>query len=61
MGILLAALAGLVPLFISPGVLFHYDVTPRIAAIAMIAAIGLMRSGPLAAGIGALRSRRLPH
>src|SRR5580658_8940764 len=58
MPILLVVLAGIVPLLITPGLLFHYDITPKIAVIAFVAAIGLMRPRSLANGICALWNRQ---
>jgi hypothetical protein len=50
-------MAGLLPLLIAPGLLFHYDITPGIAALALIAVIALGR--PAAAGeLAALWNRR---
>jgi O-antigen ligase len=53
-----AALAGLVPLVITPGVLFHYDITPRIVVVTIVAAVGLVRSGAFAKQLGALWNRQ---
>jgi hypothetical protein len=51
MSILLVALAGLLPLLIAPGLLFHYDITPRIAALALVAAVALTRPSPSAGNL----------
>jgi O-antigen ligase len=57
MSILFAAMAGLLPLLIAPGILFHYDITPRIAVLMLIAVIALLR--PAAAEeLAALTNRR---
>jgi O-antigen ligase len=58
MPILLAVLAGLLPLLITPGLLFHYDITPRVAMLALIVAIASMRATDVARGVSALLSRR---
>jgi O-antigen ligase len=58
MPILLALMAGLLPLLIAPGILFHYDITPRIVVLALIAVIALTRPVAVASGIGALWNRR---
>ena len=58
MSILLAVMAGLLPLLIAPGILFHYDITPRIVVLALIAVIALTRSAAVAGGIAALWNRR---
>ena len=57
MSILIVVMAGLLPLLIAPGLVFHYDITPRVAALALIAVIALAR--PAAAGeLAALGNRR---
>ncbi|HWE51864.1 MAG TPA: O-antigen ligase family protein [Bryobacteraceae bacterium] len=58
MWILLAALAGVLPLLITPGLLFHYDIAPRIVLLALLVAIASLRAKALAAGISALLNRR---
>ena len=58
MSILLAMMAGLLPLLIAPGILFHYDITPRIAALTLIAVIALTRPVAVAEELGALLNRR---
>jgi O-antigen ligase len=58
MSILLAMLAGVLPLLIAPGILFHYDITPRIVALALTTTIALARPGVVAAGLAALANRR---
>ncbi len=54
----LVVLAGVVPLLITPGLLFHYETTPKIAVIAVVGGIGLLRSRSLARGLSALWNRR---
>ena len=55
---LLLVLAGLIPLLITPGILFHYDITPKIIALVFAAAIALMRPAAVADGVAALWNRR---
>jgi O-antigen ligase len=46
------------PLVILPGILFHYDTTPKIALLALVVAIFLVRPGAIAKTIPALWNRR---
>jgi O-antigen ligase len=57
MSILLALMAGILPLLIAPGLLFHYNVTPRIAALALIAVVFLARPGAVTRELAALLNR----
>src|SRR5579863_155129 len=57
MAFLLPVLIGLVPLFIAPGVLFHYDIIPRIVLLSLGMAVALCRPVEIAGGIAALRAR----
>ncbi len=58
MSILLAMLAGVLPLLIAPGILFHYDIVPRVAGLALIVAVALMRTVTVTDGIASLWNRR---
>ena len=41
MSILVWLLTCLIPVVIAPGILFHYDITPKIAILALAAAMAL--------------------
>jgi O-antigen ligase len=58
MGILLPALVLLLPLLITPGLLFHYDITPKIVILTLLVAAGLAFPGQVSAGVSALWSRK---
>jgi O-antigen ligase len=58
MGILLSALIFVLPLLILPGVLFHYDVTPKILILSFCVAASLLFAKQTAEGIAALWARR---
>jgi O-antigen ligase len=55
---LVLVLAGLIPLLITPGILFHYDITPKIIVLVFAAAIALMRPAAVGGGLAALWNRR---
>ncbi len=54
-----AAAVLVTPLLILPGVFFHYDVTPKSAAVLLGAALALRRFGPLGAVDGLLAAQAL--
>ena len=54
MALLLAALVFLVPLLIAPGVLFHYDITPKIVILSLLTAGCAALSRQVSEGISAL-------
>jgi len=58
MAILLPALALLLPLLITPGILFHYDITPKIIILSLMVAVCLGLPGQISTGLAALRNRR---
>jgi len=58
MGFLLPALVVLLPLLITPGILFHYDITPKIVVLALITAACLALPGEVANGLGELWRRK---
>ncbi len=58
MTILLAAIVFLLPLLILPGVLFHYDVTPKILILCFGVAAGILFPKQIADDLAALRVRR---
>ncbi|HTA40805.1 MAG TPA: O-antigen ligase family protein [Bryobacteraceae bacterium] len=51
-------MAALLPLAITPGLLFHYDITPKIAVLALAAAVALASSRGTAATITSLLNRK---
>ena len=57
MAILLPALILLLPLLITPGVLFHYDIVPKVVLLALAVSFALVR-GDVAGSLAALRARR---
>jgi O-antigen ligase len=57
MGILLPLLTALIPLLITPGLLFHYDITPKIAVLVLAAALALARPRIFAGELGSLLAR----
>jgi O-antigen ligase len=56
MAILLPALV--LPLLITPGILFHYDITPKIVILSLTVAGCLMLPGQISSGTAALWSRK---
>ncbi|HEX4137216.1 MAG TPA: O-antigen ligase family protein [Bryobacteraceae bacterium] len=58
MSILLPALVFLLPVLITPGLLFHYDVTPKVTILSLLVAGCLAFPGAISSGIAALWSRR---
>jgi O-antigen ligase len=54
MGFLLPALVALIPLLMTPGLLFHYDSQPKVALLALAMSIALMRPGRVARDIAEL-------
>jgi O-antigen ligase len=55
MGFLLPALVALIPLLMTPGLLFHYDSLPKVALLALAMSVALMRPARVARDIAALR------
>ncbi len=58
MAILLPAIVLLLPLLILPGVLFHYDITPKIVVLCLGVVVCLLLPKQIADGIAALWTRR---
>lgn len=58
MAFLLPALVALLPLLITPGILFHYDITPKIVILVLITAGCLALTGETASGIAELWRRK---
>lgn len=58
MGFLLPALVALLPLLITPGVLFHYDIAPKIVVLAIITAACLALPGETARDLAELWRRK---
>jgi hypothetical protein len=58
MAFLLPALVVLLPLLITPGILFHYDITPKIITLVLITAACLALPGEAAHGLAELWRRR---
>jgi O-antigen ligase len=58
MAFLLPALVALLPLLITPGILFHYDITPKIIILVVITAACLGLPGETARGIAELWRRK---
>jgi O-antigen ligase len=58
MAFLLPALALLLPLLITPGLLFHFDITPKIVILSLMVAGCLALPGEISAGLAALWNRR---
>jgi hypothetical protein len=58
MAILLPALVLLLPLLITPGILFHYDITPKIIILSLMVAFCLGLPGQVSTGLAALWNRR---
>ena len=58
MAFLLPALVVLLPLLITPGILFHYDITPKIVVLALITAACLALPGEAAQGLAELWRRK---
>jgi hypothetical protein len=58
MAILLPALVLLLPLLITPGILFHYDITPKIIILSLMVAVCLGLPGQISTGLAALWNRR---
>jgi O-antigen ligase len=54
MALLLAALILLVPLLIAPGVLFHYDITPKIVVLSLLTACCIALPRQVSEGMAAL-------
>src|SRR5689334_20546644 len=57
MGILLPLLTALLPLLITPGLLFHYDITPKIAVLVLGAGLALARPRIVTGDLGSLLAR----
>src|SRR5579862_853459 len=55
---LLPALVALLPLLITPGILFHYDITPKIIILVLITAACLALPGEAARGLAELWRRK---
>src|ERR1700733_1331569 len=58
MAILLPALVLLLPLLITPGILFHYDITPKIVILSLVVAGCLAMPRQISAGIAELWRRK---
>jgi O-antigen ligase len=58
MAFLLPALVALLPLLITPGILFHYDITPKIVILSVITAGCLALPGETSRGIAELWRRK---
>src|SRR5580692_4134695 len=58
MAILLPALVFLLPLLITPGILFHYDITPKVVVLSLMVAGCLMLPGQISGSIEALWNKR---
>jgi hypothetical protein len=58
MSVVLPLLVGLIPLLILPGILFHYDITPKVATLALMMAAGLALPGQIAIGVAELARRK---
>ncbi len=58
MAFLLPALVALLPLLITPGILFHYDITPKIIILVLITAACLALPGETANGLAELWRRK---
>jgi hypothetical protein len=58
MAILLPALVFLLPLLITPGVLFHYDITPKVVILSLVVAGCLMLPGQISDGIAPLWNKK---
>ena len=58
MAFLLPALVVLLPLLITPGLLFHYDITPKIVILVLITAACLALPGETAQGLAELWRRK---
>jgi O-antigen ligase len=58
MAILLPLLVLFLPLLITPGVLFHYDITPKIVILSLVVAGCLALPGQVSAGVSALWNRK---
>src|SRR5579863_2127391 len=58
MAILLPVLVFLLPLLITPGILFHYDITPKVVILSVMVAGCLSFPGQISDSIAALWSRK---
>jgi O-antigen ligase len=58
MAILLPTLVLLLPLLITPGILFHYDITPKIVILSLMVAVCLALPGEISTGLAALWNRK---
>jgi O-antigen ligase len=58
MAILLPLLVFLLPLLIAPGILFHYDITPKIVILCLTVAVCLALPRQIAEGLAALWNRK---
>jgi O-antigen ligase len=58
MAILLPALVFLLPLLITPGILFHYDITPKVVILSLMVAGCLMLPGQISGSIAALWAKK---
>jgi O-antigen ligase len=58
MAFLLPALVALLPLIITPGILFHYDITPKIIILVLVTAACLALPGETAQGLAELWGRK---
>jgi O-antigen ligase len=58
MGLLLPALVLLLPLLITPGLLFHYDITPKIVILSLMVAGCLALPGQVSVGLSVLWRRK---
>jgi O-antigen ligase len=58
MAFLLPALVALLPLLITPGILFHYDITPKIIILVLITAACLALPGETGRGLAELWRRK---
>jgi O-antigen ligase len=54
MGFLLPFLVALIPLLITPGLLFHYDSLPKVALLVLIVALALLRPNRIARDVDVL-------
>ena len=58
MGFLLPLLVALIPLLITPGLLFHYDSLPKVALLVLIVALALLRPNCVARDVAVLWSTK---
>ena len=54
MGLLLPALVALIPLLMTPGLLFHYDSLPKVVLLVLAMSVALLRPGRVARDVAEL-------